>query len=146
MNGILCLTCSDLLSVVRNLLLLSTSNTVLLTMAPSSHPPPYCYICSADRYEVYHHHNSGREIRIVQGVDKTETRPYMCTTCKSLHPDRPDVGLNVLVGTGQLHDLHNPRDPNKVPMGPDPLHIDWLTVVGATIGELEFAWLRDYAS
>ena len=61
-----------------------------------------------------------REIRIVQGVDKTET--------------------------GQLHDLHNPRDPNKVPMGPDPLHIDWLTVVGATIGELEFAWLRDYAS
>ena len=70
----------------------------------------------------------------------------MCTTCKSLHPDRPDVGLNVLVGTGQLHDLHNPRDPNKVPMGPDPLHIDWLTVVGATIGELEFAWLRDYAS
>ena len=31
-------------------------------------------------------------------------------------------------------------------MAPEPLHIDWLTVVGATIGELELTWLRDYAS
>ena len=135
---------------MKYLLLLLTSDTVLIAMSAPAHgpaqPAPYCYICSANLYEVFHHHHSGREIRIVQGVDKTETLPYMCTTCKTVHPDRPDEGLNVLVGTGQLHDLHNPRDRNKVPIVPDPLHIDWLTVVGATIRELEFAWLRDYAS
>ena len=83
---------------------------------------------------------------MVQGVDKTETLLYMCTTCKTVHPDKPDNGMNVLVGTSQLHGLHNPRDPSKAPMDPDPFHIDWLTVCGATIPELEYAWRRDYES
>ena len=83
---------------------------------------------------------------MVQGVDKSETLLYMCTTCRIVHPDKPDVGLNVLVGTSQLHGLHHPRDPNKKAMAPDPFHIDWLTVCGATIPELEYAWRRDYES
>ena len=129
-----------LLNCVPELLMMTTTNQSTSTAAP------FCYLCGDQRDPVYHHHNSGREIRVVQGVDKTETLLYMCTTCKTVHPDKPDNGMNVLVGTSQLHGLHNPRDPSKAPMDPDPFHIDWLTVCGATIPELEYAWRRDYES
>ena len=93
---------------------------------------------------VQHRHNSAREVRIMQGVEFGETnRNYMCTTCMTTHPARPEQGLNVCVGTSQLHNLHHPRDSN-VHCPPDPLHIDWVTVCGATIAELEYAWLLDY--
>ena len=115
------------------------------SQSTSSSAAPFCYICSDQRDPVYHHHNSGREIRVVQGVDKSEALLYMCTTCKTVHPEKPDAGLNVLVATSQLHNLHNPRDPSKMAKI-DPFHIDWLTVCGATIPELEYAWRRDYDS
>ena len=116
----------------------------LLPVNNNQASPPFCYICSGDREPVYHHHSSSREIRIVQGVDRLDTQHYMCTTCKAVHRVKPDDGLNVLVGTSQLHNLHNPPTNITVQMPPDPIHIDWLTICDATIAELEFGWLRDY--
>ena len=71
---------------------------------------------------------------------------YICPTCVTSHPARPDIGLNIVVGNSQLHNLHNPRthDPRVPRCDPDPFHIEWLTVCGATVPELEDAWLADY--
>ena len=75
---------------------------------------------------------------------ETDNRPYMCTTCMAVHLARFDVGLNVYVGTSQLHNLHTPKDTSRAHMDPDPFHIEWLTVCDATISQLEYAWIRDY--
>ena len=106
--------------------------------------PPLCLICSADRDPTYHYHNSSREIRILQQVDKSDNKPYVCTTCNTVHTEKPEMGLNVVVGTSQLHNLHNPPDHIQGRLPPDPIHIDWITICGGSILELEHAWLRDY--
>ena len=80
----------------------------------------------------------------MQGVEyEVPNRNYMCPTCMTSHPTRPDIGLNIVVSTSQLHNIHNPRS-SVLRSDPDPFHIDWLTVCGATIRELEVAWLADY--
>ena len=63
--------------------------------------PPLCHICSADREPTYHYHNSSREVRILQQVDKSDTKAYMCTTCSTVHPARPEVGHNAGPGLFQ---------------------------------------------
>ena len=93
---------------------------------------------------VYHLHYSSVEIRVMQGVEWTTTnRPYMCPTCQAHHPVRTEYGLNVCLGDSQLHDFHNPRDPT-VTCPPDKIHVDWVTVPGATIPFLQHAWKVDY--
>ena len=112
--------------------------------------PPYCNICSyrqlspRPQRSVHHRHFSAREVRIMQGVEfSTTNTTYMCPTCMTLHPIWPDYGLNVCLGTSQLHNIHHPRD-TTVSCPADPLHIDWLTVSGGTIPDLEDAFLHDY--
>ena len=113
-------------------------------MPRSSRAPPYCSICSSSHRPVHHDHTSPREVRILQGVEyEVSNLIYMCPTCVNSHPARPDIGLNVVVSTGQLHNIHHPSSP-VARSDPDPFHIDWLTVCGATIPELETAWLADY--
>ena len=120
---------------------------------PSDPQPggPTCSICSHRQTPpltprpVGHSHNSPREIRIMQGVEYCEENVlYMCTTCRVSHKVRPDNGLNILLGDTNLHNIHCPRG-DKPRSPPDPLHIDWLTISGATIKELEYAWQLDYA-
>ena len=112
---------------------------------------PECSICSYRQKpplpptRVRHRHISPREIRILQGVEYEEQNlHYMCTTCQVRHAARPEQGLNVLVGDSNLHNLHNPRGNIGPRCPPDKAHIDWLTVCGATIAELEHAWEIDY--
>ena len=61
-----------------------------------------------------------------------------------VHLARPNTGVNVCVSGSQLHNIHTPRSSSSPAMNPDPVHIDWLTVCGATITELEYAWMCDY--
>ena len=112
---------------------------------------PECNICSYRQEpplvlkKVKHRHISAREIRIMQGVEyEDKNLEYLCPTCVSTHPARPETGLNVLVGDSNLHSIHTPRDEHSVRCPPDPVHIDWLTVCGATIPELEYTWKVDY--
>ena len=94
---------------------------------PSTHgkSPPLCYICSAKaNCDVRHHHMSAREIRVVQGVDKSDL-PYMCITCQKVHSARPETGMNVLISNNQLQNIHTPTDTrNVVRKEPDPFHIE----------------------
>ena len=121
-----------------------------MAQARARHSAPRCDICSyrqrppAPSRLVNHRHSSPREIRILQGVEyEDENLAYMCPTCVTDHPARSPDGLNVLVGASNLHDIHHPRDAS-VSCPPDPVHIDWLTVCGATISDLQYAWELDY--
>ena len=110
---------------------------------------PYCMICSyrqnEDRpYPLFHLHSSPREVRILQGVEYSHSNlDYMCPTCKAMHSTFPDYGLNVVLGTSNLHNFHQPRDP-RVTCPPDPFHIDWVTISGGNISDLTHAFTVDY--
>ena len=111
---------------------------------------PLCNICTGRQpypkraTRVYHQHYSSREMRIVQGVEyNPRNKEYMCPSCEAPHPAWPDCGLNVCLSTSQLHEFHTPRD-QEVICPPDPIHVDWLTIPGATIATLETAWQVDY--
>ena len=111
--------------------------------------PPACHICSYAQprpdkpVEVYHLHNSSRHIRQLMGVEGHEDNPlYMCPTCQAPHSARPTTGLNVCVSTSQLHNFHFPRE--DIVVSPDTLHTDWITIPGATVKQLSFAWRIDY--
>ena len=111
---------------------------------------PACSICSYRQpppltpSPVDHSHNSPREIRIMQGVEYCEENvQFMCTTCRVSHMVRSDNSLNILLGDSNLHNIHTPRG-GAARSPPDPIHIDWLTISGATIKELELAWQLDY--
>ena len=112
--------------------------------------PPLCEICSykqPDPYPqepVYHQHSSSRQYRILQRVEfKTENLLYLCPTCQTTHLSRLDYGLNVCVSTSQLHQFHHPRDQSVV-SPPDTSHVDWLTIPGGKIADLDYAWRVDY--
>ena len=109
-----------------------------------------CNICSfmqkppAAPRLVVHQHNSAKEVRVLQGVEEANNnKPYMCPTCSATHLARPPGGLNLVVGDGNLHSIHNPRN-SRTRCPPDPLHIDWMTIPNATIPELELAWSVEY--
>lgn len=113
-------------------------------------PPPSCLICSYQqtrpetRRNVKHYHDSSRQVRVMMGVEGHSTNPfYMCPSCQAAHLIRPSCGLNVCVSTSQLHNFRYPREQGVV-VPPDTTHVDWLTIPGATIRELAYAWRLDY--
>ena len=68
---------------------------------------------------------------------------YLCPSCQAPHPARLNTGLNVCVSTSQLHNFHFPREAGIV-VPPDSAHVDWITIPGATIDQLSYAWRLDY--
>ena len=112
--------------------------------------PPQCDICSYRQPDpqplepVFHQHSSSRQYRILQKVEyKTENLEYLCPTCQTTHLSRLDYGLNICVSDSQLHRFHYPRD-QAVVCPPDKSHVDWLTIPGGKIADLELAWRLDY--
>ena len=80
----------------------------------------------------------------MQGVEwSTSNRSFLCPTCFRHHPVRPETGLNVCLSTDQLHGFHRPTEPDII-CPPDSTHVDWVTIPGATIDELDYAWSMDY--
>ena len=126
-----------------------TCRSVLAALSICTMSPPACHICSYAQprpdkpVKVYHLHNSSRHIRQLMGVEGHEDNPlYLCPTCQAPHSARPTTGLNVCVSTSQLHNFHFPRE--DIVVSPDTLHTDWITIPGATIKQLSFAWRIDY--
>ena len=112
--------------------------------------PPQCDICSFKQpapytsKAVFHRHSSARQYRILQKVEfEEDNRLYLCPTCAITHPARPDYGLNICISDSQLHQFHHPRDETLV-CPPDTSHVDWLTIPGGTISDLDYAWRLDY--
>ena len=113
-------------------------------------PPPSCLICSYKQTrpdtprKVKHQHDSSRQVRVMMGVEGHSTNPfYMCPSCQAAHLVRPSCGLNVCVSTSQLHNFRFPREQGLV-VPADTTHVDWITIPGATIKDLAYAWRLDY--
>ena len=62
----------------------------------------------------------------------------MCPTCEKSHPFKPAIGLNVCLSDSQLHQFHLLKKSNFT-CPPDSLHVDWVTIPGASIPILETA-------
>ena len=118
---------------------------------PATLSRPLCSICSYRQpsplqpRSVTHRHSSARQVRILQGVEYSQGNlSYLCPTCQLSHPAKVDYGLNICVSSSQLHNFHQPRD-EGVLCPPDSSHVDWLTIPGATIADLAYAWWLDYS-
>ena len=112
---------------------------------------PECKICSYIQPEtstpvpVYHRHSSSRQERVLQGAeDPNYNRVYFCPTCQTAHLAAMPYGLDICVSDSTLHDFHNPRDPGVV-CPPDSSHVDWISIPGATIEDLLYAWKAEYS-
>ena len=51
--------------------------------------------------------------------------------------------MKIVVSDSTLHEFHQPRDPGVV-CPPDSSHVDWLTIPGAPVEDLLFAWQVEY--
>ena len=112
-------------------------------MDPDDNP---CNICSSSDSPVFHEHNSSRGVRLLQGVEFSDSnRPYWCTTCGSSHPARPDSILNLCLSSRQLHNIHTPRT-GVLRADPDPIHIDYLSLNKGPTRHLDIAFEKEYGN
>ena len=109
-----------------------------------------CMICSykqppgSTKVPIYHRHSSSRQARVLQGSEyATGNRTYLCPTCQVPHLAELDYGLDICLSDSTLHEFHQPREQGVV-CPPDSSHVDWLTIPGATVEELLFAWQVEY--
>ena len=114
-----------------------------------AHHTPRCNICSFKQprspVPIYHRHSSSREARVLQGAEyATRNCSYLCPTCQAPHMAVLPYGLDICVSDSTLHDIHHPREAG-VECLPDTSHVDWLTIPGATLKQLLFAWQVEYA-
>ena len=107
-----------------------------------------CLICSYKQprnpIPIYHRHSSTRQARVLQGAEYAKRNcSYLCPTCQVSHLAELDYGMDVCLSDSTLHDFHHPREPGLV-CPPDSSHVDWLTIPGATVEDLLFAWQVEY--
>ena len=54
-----------------------------------------------------------------------------------------DFGLDICLSDSTLHEFHRPKEPGVV-CPADSSHVDWLTIPGAIVEDLLFAWQVEY--
>ena len=113
-------------------------------------PPKECNLCSFLQpppevpRAVYHRHWSSKEIRRVCGSEKSG-QSYLCPTCGEsgalgkMHKPNETERLKILVSSSTMHEYFYGGKYTG-----DKIHIDYVTIPGATIQILEKAWRRDY--
>ena len=106
-----------------------------------------CQICSTNPLSpvpVYHRHFSSLFLRKLLGVE-TSNAPFMCPSCMLAHQPYPGSRLKIVVSDSMLHEFFAPRDDteSKQYTG-DSMHIDYLTIDGADIRTLTYAFRHEY--
>ena len=105
-------------------------------------------ICSykqpTNKIPIYHRHSSTRHARVLQGAEYASRNcTYLCPSCQVPHLAAMDYGLDVCLSDSTLHEFHRPKEPGVV-CPADSSHVDWLTIPGATVEDLLFAWQVEY--
>ena len=85
---------------------------------------------------VYHRHYSSRADRALGGM-------FYCVGCKRPHSAEIDGRLSVCVSSSALHEVWRPRNPTLLYRG-NPIHVDYLTIPGASILDLMSAFKQEY--
>ena len=110
----------------------------------------YCNICSEfimpgdyTSSIVHHTHNSSKAYRISSPADRWGN--YPCITCKSTpHSHKIGVRYPVLVSSSILINWQGIRSMSGYEG--DEIHIDYQTIPGATVRELEHAFMAEYGN
>ena len=116
---------------------------------------PYCYICSEIVTEVYpdgitawHTHHSSKDLRI--GAELTDLGEYYCETCEiTPHSYKGGHRVALLISSLAMSNWQNARYiGNKIICKDgykgDCLHLDHITIPGATVAELRHAYAAEY--
>ena len=118
---------------------------------PQHHREPrWCNICSftqtspTPKSRVYHRHFSSLRQRELAGVEAPSSY-YLCPSCKSCHLPYPEPRIKVIVSDSTLHQFFAPPDylASKQYEG-DVMHVDYITIPGASIDTLSRAFRLDY--
>ena len=103
-----------------------------------------CSICSTSRHPIHHRHYSSRFLRKIAGIEYTDDY-HLCPSCKSIHIPYPEPRLKVVVSDSTLHQFFAPPGHTAdLQYSGDIIHIDYLTISGADIRTLAFAFKREY--
>lgn len=106
-----------------------------------------CSICSTVDTPVYHRHYSSRWLREILGVENDENASFYCPPCKSRHEPYPYSRTKVLVSDETLHPFFAPpaHNPEHHYSG-DLMHVDYITIPGASINELAAAFQAEFVN
>ena len=118
--------------------------------AANSNLERYCEICSeyimpGDNASstVCHTHNSSKDYRIAAPADIWGN--YHCFTCKNTpHSHKIGTRYPVLVSSSILNNWQGCR--SMTGYQGDDIHIDYITIPGATVRELEHAFMAEYSN
>ena len=106
---------------------------------------PRCLICSDQETEVRHRHYSSLWLRNITSMDGS-IRSF-CPSCKSRHTAYPYSRHKILVSDSTMHMVFAPPDHSDSAMYPgDTMHMDYLTIPGASIDTLTAAFRKEYCS
>ena len=93
---------------------------------------------------VYHRHFSSLRLRELTGAE-TRTAPYLCPSCKAPHLPYPGERVKVVISDSTLHEFFAASPPHGGQQYPgDLIHVDYITIPGATINTLRNAFRLDY--
>lgn len=113
-------------------------------------PIPRCHICSynqpidEEQRPIYHHHLSMKSIKKIAMNSNME---YFCPSCMQIHGDyQPTDRVKILLTSSLLHQYWAPPRSQSLPeqYPGDPIHIDHVSIPGATVDTLQQAFRNDY--
>ena len=112
--------------------------------------PRRCFICSytqpypQPQIPIDHRHFSSLRLRELTGVEETNAR-YLCPSCKTRHLPYPDPRIKVIVTDSTLHQFYAPPGYNATQQyDGDIMHVDYISIPGASIDTLTHAFRLDY--
>ena len=134
----------------RDYILRSKSTGYMLLREQHQDNNRYCSTCSEFSSlvkpgvrPIFHQHNSSKNYRISAPVDLNAN--YPCTTCAATpHSHKTGIRYPILLSSSILNLWQGRRTENQYPG--DDIHIDYLTIPGATIKTLHHALLAEYES
>ena len=110
-----------------------------------------CDICSfsqkppAIKKNVYHDHFSSKALRELLDVEFALSGSYSCPSCKISHSPYPTERTKVVLSDSTLHKFFAPPTPTKTSYSGDTLHVDYVTIPGATLETIFHAFKIEYS-
>ena len=131
-----------------------TSRDSAPTSRPSTTPTKgskKCEICSfaqklpAEKKAVFHDHFSSKSIREQLDVEFALSGSYYCPSCKTNHSPYPTERTKVVLSDSTLHNFFAPPTPTLTQYKGDIVHVDYVTIPGATLETIFNAFKIEYS-
>ena len=110
-----------------------------------------CEICSFsqkppdEKKAVWHDHFSSKSLRELLGVEFALSGAYYCPSCKTNHSPYPTERTKVVLSDSTLHNFFAPPTPTNTQYEGDTVHVDYVTIPGATLETIFHAFKIEYS-